>query len=275
MSHWIEIGALKAKVDAVRASGLRVTGFQVLRDAERSLAVRALVKLPTGDVDKLTGSQGTDFATWLDYTDRELLARFHLSMTGAIGLMVLGDGDLLDLAVERCDERSSEIVGHRPLRLGALEVHQDRRGFGMADPDRQKQVGVLRLQQHDRLLADQIEAHAIDGHLAHRPRRQCIPECRVSGTDVGTGAWGAEGNPGPDADGGAENEQEQPECAGHVRECQDLACHREDHGRAREQTCESTVPGHARSVSGQTPRASPVRGLFGPEDTEKGGSREP
>jgi len=75
----------------VRVSG----GFQVLRDAERSLAVRALVKLPTGDVDKLTGSEGTDFDTWLDYTDRELLARFHLWMTGAIGLMVLGDGDLL------------------------------------------------------------------------------------------------------------------------------------------------------------------------------------
>lgn len=75
---------------------VRLTGgFQVLRTPERSLALRALVKLPTGDVDKLTGSNGTDFATWLDYTDRDLLARLHLTMTAAIGMMVLGDGDLL------------------------------------------------------------------------------------------------------------------------------------------------------------------------------------
>ncbi len=45
------------------------------------------VKLPTGDMDKLTGSGGTDVATWLDYTDRELLARFRLSMTAAVGFM--------------------------------------------------------------------------------------------------------------------------------------------------------------------------------------------
>lgn len=75
----------------IRISG----GYQLLRTPERSLAVRALVKLPTGDVDTLTGSNGTDGATWLDYTDRELLARLHLSMTAAIGVMVLGDGDLL------------------------------------------------------------------------------------------------------------------------------------------------------------------------------------
>ena len=75
---------------------MRVTGgYQLLRDPARSLAVRALVKLPTGDVDSLTGSGATDVATWLDYTDRELLARFRLSMTAAIGVTILGDGDLL------------------------------------------------------------------------------------------------------------------------------------------------------------------------------------
>jgi hypothetical protein len=70
-------------------------GYQLLRDTDRSLAVRALVKLPTGDMENLTGSGATDVAAWLDYTDRELLARWRLSLTGAVGLMVLGDGDLL------------------------------------------------------------------------------------------------------------------------------------------------------------------------------------
>jgi len=70
-------------------------GYQLIRTPERSLAVRALVKLPTGDVDKLTGSDGTDFATWVDYTDRDLLARWRVSLTAAVGVIVLGDGELL------------------------------------------------------------------------------------------------------------------------------------------------------------------------------------
>lgn len=70
-------------------------GFQLLLEPGRALAARALVKIPTGDSDELTGSGGTDVAAWLDYTDRELLARYRVSITGAIGLMVLGDGDLL------------------------------------------------------------------------------------------------------------------------------------------------------------------------------------
>src|SRR5205814_2328117 len=38
----------------------------------------------------------------------------------------------------------------------------------MADPDRQELVALSRLQENDRLLADQIEAHAVDLHLLHR-----------------------------------------------------------------------------------------------------------
>ncbi len=70
-------------------------GYQLVRAPERSLALRALVKLPTGDMKSLTGSGGADFAAWLDYTDGALLSRSRLSLTGALGLMVLGDGDLL------------------------------------------------------------------------------------------------------------------------------------------------------------------------------------
>ena len=44
------------------------------------------------------------------------------------------------ISASRRDDRGGKIVGHRPRRLGALEVHQDRRCLGMADPDRQKHV---------------------------------------------------------------------------------------------------------------------------------------
>jgi hypothetical protein len=38
----------------------------------------------------------------------------------------------------------------------------------MTDPDRQELVPVGGLQQHDRLLADQIEADPVDDHFLHR-----------------------------------------------------------------------------------------------------------
>src|SRR3954471_474667 len=39
----------------------------------------------------------------------------------------------------------------------------------MPDPDRQELVAVDGLEQHDRLLADHVEAHAVDDHFLHGP----------------------------------------------------------------------------------------------------------
>ena len=50
---------------------------------------------------------------------------------------------------------------------GALELHQDRGRLGVADPDRQELVAVDGLQEHDRLLADHVEADPVDDHLLH------------------------------------------------------------------------------------------------------------
>ena len=47
------------------------------------------------------------WSAWLDYTDRELLARLHMSMTGAVGVMVLGDGELLPHEQQR-----TALYGH-------------------------------------------------------------------------------------------------------------------------------------------------------------------
>jgi hypothetical protein len=37
----------------------------------------------------------------------------------------------------------------------------------VTDPDRQELVSVARLQEHDRLLADHVEANAVDDHFLH------------------------------------------------------------------------------------------------------------
>ena len=59
-------------------------------------------------------------------------------------------------------------MGHRAGRRRALQLHQDCGRLGMSNPDRQELVSFGRLQQHDRLLADEVEAHAVDVHLLHR-----------------------------------------------------------------------------------------------------------
>src|SRR3954454_25278934 len=82
-------------------------------------------------------------------------------------LAQLGDRHLLAGDVELAEHVAQQVVGHRARRGGALELHEDRGGLGMADPDRQELVAVNGLEQDDRLLADHVEAHAVDHHLLH------------------------------------------------------------------------------------------------------------
>jgi hypothetical protein len=82
-------------------------------------------------------------------------------------LAELCDGHADDLTVQLRDDLRQEVVRHRTGRARALELHEDRRGLRVADPDRQEAVLVHGLQQHDRLLADRLEAHAVEGHLTH------------------------------------------------------------------------------------------------------------
>jgi Protein of unknown function (DUF3187) len=86
------------------------SGFQILRDPARSLAVRALAEFPTGDVEKLTGSDGTDLAVWLDYTDRSLLEGINVAMTMAGGLILLGDGKLVP-------DKQESVAGYAHLGM--------------------------------------------------------------------------------------------------------------------------------------------------------------
>jgi hypothetical protein len=74
------------------------------------------------------------------------------------------------LCVELAEDLGDEVVRHRPWRRRTLKLHQDRRGLGLADPDRQVAVAVLRLQQDDRLLANKVETDPVDVHLLHPDR---------------------------------------------------------------------------------------------------------
>lgn len=77
--------------DLTVTTALRLTAV----DAPRPLALRAGLKLPTGDSDELLGSGGTDFSLALAGTDGRTLEGWNLTLHGFVGGIYLGEGDLL------------------------------------------------------------------------------------------------------------------------------------------------------------------------------------
>ena len=60
-----------------------------------SFAIRASVKLPTGDAEKLTGSGGTDVSLGLYGSRTSMLLDRTLGIYGFAGVLLLGDSDVL------------------------------------------------------------------------------------------------------------------------------------------------------------------------------------
>ncbi len=82
-------------------------GRSLLDSPHRSLVVHGLVKLPTGSVDSLSGSEAMDAGVWLEYGQVDVFGLSRLSLTAMIGGMVLGKGELLPQL-----QRNFMPVGH-------------------------------------------------------------------------------------------------------------------------------------------------------------------
>jgi hypothetical protein len=106
---------------------LRLTGaWQLWRpegDDTKALALRASLKLPTGNEERLLGSGSTDLALWL--SGSESFIGGSLVLFGAAGTLFLSDGDLLT-------EQQRNIVGFatfgggwRPLPRLAFKAQID------------------------------------------------------------------------------------------------------------------------------------------------------
>lgn len=77
---------------------VRVSGaYQLVSEQSggRSLAIRGLVKLPTGQAKRLHGSGATDLALSLEATDRRTLSAYNTDLFFQAGALFLGDGDVL------------------------------------------------------------------------------------------------------------------------------------------------------------------------------------
>lgn len=69
--------------------------YQLASTDSRHWAVRGSVKLPTGKVEDLTGSESTDIALSLSVTERNLFASADWVLHASGGLLWLGNSDLL------------------------------------------------------------------------------------------------------------------------------------------------------------------------------------
>ena len=75
-------------------------GYQVFDNPSEALALRTQVKLPTGDSDKLTGSDAVDVSVWGEYEQALQLSRVNLLVTFAGGVSYLGEGEIIPQSQE-------------------------------------------------------------------------------------------------------------------------------------------------------------------------------
>ncbi len=77
---------------------IQLTGAIPIRrsvDSDTDVAVRASLKLPTGDTAKMHGSGATDFSVGIYISGVRTFLNSELGLTGFAGTLVLGDGDVL------------------------------------------------------------------------------------------------------------------------------------------------------------------------------------
>jgi hypothetical protein len=100
-------------------------GYQLLRDADRGIAVRGQLKAPTGDADDLTGSGAWDAAGWVELTDRRLMQGWGIELTLAGGLTYLGEGDIASDAQEDVAAFGHLGMGYRLGRRFSFRAQMD------------------------------------------------------------------------------------------------------------------------------------------------------
>ncbi|MBU2055358.1 MAG: DUF3187 family protein [Proteobacteria bacterium] len=116
-------GAVNGLGDISLTAGLKL--YHDGKEYPRAAALRASVKLPTGDSASLFGSGSVDTALWISASDDFKLPLGHGTVFAAAGLMAMTKGDVL-----RKQQRSqvgfgSVGAGWNPLSWLALKVQLD------------------------------------------------------------------------------------------------------------------------------------------------------
>jgi hypothetical protein len=106
---------------------LRLTlGWQLWKpenDTSSALALRASLKLPTGDEDRLLGSGSTDFALWL--SGSRTFRNGSLALFGAAGGLLMSEGNVLPDQQRNVAAFGTIGGGWKPLARLALKAQVD------------------------------------------------------------------------------------------------------------------------------------------------------
>lgn len=145
-TSYIDFQDSKESLGDIRFSG----AFGWLQEVDRALALRGSLKLPTGDADKLTGSDGTDLAVWIDFTDRRWLSRLGLELTMTGGVLLMEEGELVPE-----EQNDVALFGH----------------LGLSYPITARWTLKAQLDGHTELIGtglDQVSGEALQGSVGAR-----------------------------------------------------------------------------------------------------------
>jgi len=106
--------------DLLLSFGYQLTGVET--GAPRAIAVRAGLKLPTGDAGKLRGSGGVDFSLRLAATDAATLSGHNITLYGEAGALWMGKGEVLSKQQRSFAGFGTAGLGWTPLSWFALKV---------------------------------------------------------------------------------------------------------------------------------------------------------
>lgn len=103
-------------------------GYQLYRNLNESpaaMALRAALKLPTGDADRLHGSGSTDLALWLTAGREYRTGWGRWALFGAAGVLGMSDGKVLEDQQRNLVEFGTIGIGWRPLERFGLKAQID------------------------------------------------------------------------------------------------------------------------------------------------------
>lgn len=109
--------------DVLLTIGYQLAGGET--GSARTMAVRAGLKLPTGDPGALRGSGGTDISLRLAGTDGETLSRQRVTFYGEAGVLWMGKGNVLEQQQREIAGFGTVGAGWSPLSWLALKIQLD------------------------------------------------------------------------------------------------------------------------------------------------------
>jgi hypothetical protein len=100
-------------------------GYKLREHENRVWSIRGGVKLPTGDPDKFTGSDGTDVSVGLHFSEVDFLGKESLNFHSNVGILLLGDGEFIEDEVEDWAVYGSSTVAWRLSPRVSLKAQFD------------------------------------------------------------------------------------------------------------------------------------------------------